>query len=81
MVVADGEESEEEEGEVESPQNTTTETADPTEDSSVIFVTAKRSHKAPKTIPPKTEVALKSATRRVPVVWERPAAEVVYEGR
>lgn len=66
---------------VDRPQNSRTDIPEPTEESSMILLTAKRSQRDPKTIPPTTEVALNSATRRVPVVSDRPAAVVVYDGR
>lgn len=67
--------------EVDRPQNSRTDTPEPTEESNMILLTAKRSQRDPRTIPPTIDVALKSATRRVPVVSDRPAAVVVYDGR
>lgn len=63
------------------PQNRNTENAEPTEDSSMMLVTEKRSHSVPRAIPPKTDVALKRETSIVPVVWDSPAVLVEYEGR
>lgn len=58
------------------PQNRSTDNADPTEDSSMMFVTEKRSQSAPRAIPPKTDVALNNETSIVPVFWDSPTVLV-----
>lgn len=58
------------------PQNRSTDNAEPTEDSSMIFVTEKRSQSAPRAIPPKTDVALNNETSIVPVFWDSPTVLV-----
>jgi hypothetical protein len=63
------------------PQKRITDSADPTEDRSIMLVTEKRSQSIPTIIPPTIEVALKSDTSNVPVVWVRPIVVVEYEGR
>lgn len=67
--------------EKDNPQNKSTERADPTDDTSMIFVTANLSQRCPRTIPPMMDVALKRDTMRMPVVRERPRVCVEYEGR
>lgn len=63
------------------PQKRRTESAEPTDERSMIFVTANRSQSAPSAIPPNTAVALNSATSIVPVVCGKPIALVEYDGR
>jgi hypothetical protein len=63
------------------PQNRNTDSAEPTDDNSMTLVTEKRSHSAPRTMPPKTDVALNRDTNIVPVVWDSPTVPVEYEGR
>jgi hypothetical protein len=58
------------------PQNRSTDNAEPTEDSSMMFVTEKRSQSAPRAIPPKTDVALNNETSIVPVFWDSPTVLV-----
>lgn len=63
------------------PHRRNTDNAEPTEDKSRMFDTAKRSQSIPKQIPPTTEVALKSETSAVPIALDRPTVVVEYEGR
>jgi hypothetical protein len=63
------------------PQKSITDNAEPTDDRSIMFVTEKRSQSIPTAIPPTTDVALKSDTSNVPVVWDRPTVVAEYEGR
>lgn len=58
------------------PQNRSTDNADPTDDSSMMFMTEKRSQSAPRAIPPKTDVALNNETSIVPVFWDNPTVLV-----
>lgn len=63
------------------PQKRKTDSADPTEDNSMMLVTEKRSQSAPRAIPPTTDVALKRETSIVPVVCDSPIVSVEYDGR
>jgi hypothetical protein len=63
------------------PHRRNTDSAEPIEERSRIFDTAKRSQSIPTQIPPTTEVALKSDTSIVPVVPDRPTVVVEYDGR
>lgn len=58
------------------PQKRTTDNAEPTEDSSMMFVTEKRSQSAPRAIPPTIDVALNNETSIVPVFWDSPTVLV-----
>lgn len=53
------------------PHKRNTDSAEPIEERSRIFDTAKRSQSIPMQIPPTIEVALKSETSIVPIVLER----------
>lgn len=63
------------------PQNVQTDSEDPTEETSITFVTSTRSQANPNMIPPITELAPKMATIKVPIVGDRPMVVVVYDGR
>lgn len=63
------------------PHRRNTDNAEPTEEKSRMFDTAKRSQSIPKQIPPTTEVALKSETSAVPIALDSPTVVVEYEGR
>jgi hypothetical protein len=58
------------------PQNRSTDNAEPTDDSSMMFVTEKRSQSAPSAIPPKIDVALNNEISIVPVFWDSPTVVV-----
>jgi hypothetical protein len=77
MAVCDDSES----GDDTIPQNKRTDNAEPTEDSSMMFVTENRSQSTPKAIPPMIEVALNNETSIVPVFWDKPTVVVEKEGR
>lgn len=63
-------------GDAAMPHRRNTDNAEPTEEKSRIFDTAKRSQSIPKQIPPTTDVALKSETSAVPIALDRPTVVV-----
>lgn len=58
------------------PHRRNTDSAEPTEEKSKMFETAKRSQSMPTQIPPTIEVALKSETSTVPIVPDKPIVVV-----
>lgn len=58
------------------PQNRSTDNAEPSEDKNMTLITEKRSHRTPRAIPPKMDVALTSERNSVPVVWDSPTVPV-----